>query len=361
MAAASAFCMAAAPAAGMPVMAANAPTTIYGDVDSSGKVDIGDVITLQNYLAGKIATSNINMKYADVDKNVVIDVNDSKIILDYLIKKVTSLPYSESGSMHECNTYSFLEDETRSYVKYDCATGKTTTYSLPKNSTSSTRSGSDDRVIDSSANAQCIVRLEYPNGSSGSGFIIDDHIIATAGHCVCAGTSFLSPTIQIYDAGGTNKIKEYTPSELHIPTSIYNDLEYVYKASTDYGLIYVKEDLSAYGKMSLGTVSEMFHTTGQTVNVSGYPGTVHGVGNNKDRYYGTGKVEVYYSKPEQLKYTAYMSRGDSGGPVYIEYTLKGETFRSAIAINTSSSSSGFYGTKITQPLLRFYYNNPNID
>lgn len=47
-------------------------------------------------------------------------------------------------------------------------------------------------------------------------------------------------------------------------------------------------------------------------------------------------------------------------PMY--YSLKGSTFRSAIGIHTLEKGEGTFhgGVRVTQPILRFYNNNPNI-
>lgn len=353
------LCLAAIPAASMP---ANAAATVYGDVNNNGEVEIGDCILLNKYLTGQIPSSGINMKNADVDMNAVLDVNDAKVIMDSIVGLVPSLPYSESGNMINYNSYSVPPDQARSYIKYDCVTGQQTTYSLSKASEVSTAAVvDDDRILDSSANAQCIVYLHIRdgsvNGARGTGFIVDDHIIATAAHCLYDGTKFMGKTtVSIYNAEGTTPIKTCSATQLHIPSSY---LTASVPKNYDYGLIYVEEDLSAYGKMSLGIMTNNFVCTNQAVNVSGFPGEVNDVPTT-GRYYATGNI-----KPSNgnytFDYTTMTSSGDSGGPVYIEYTLKGEIFRSAIGIHTyGNGQSSHSGTRITLPLLRFYYSNPNV-
>ena len=49
------------------------------------------------------------------------------------------------------------------------------------------------------------------------------------------------------------------------------------------------------------------------------------------RYYETGEV-LSTSNDYMIDTTAYCSEGDSGGPIYIEYSLNGTTFRSALGI-----------------------------
>ena len=60
---------------------------------------------------------------------------------------------------------------------------------------------------------------------------------------------------------------------------------------------------------------------------------------------------------------AYTSGGDSGGPMYIEYTLKGQIFRSVVGICKYTGGDGVRyrgGVRITTPILRFYMDNDYI-
>lgn len=377
---AAAGSIAAVSLAAMPAATASA-STLYGDVNNDGSVNITDSVSLNRYLAGMIPASDINMKYTDVDKNMVIDVNDSKVLSGFLVQTVSTLPYSESGNTfnYSASSYTMPADGLRSYAKYVCSTGKRSSYQLqPASSASATSGGEDDRVLDSSANAQCIVYLSYTDGSGvgyrGSGFIVDDHVIATCAHCLYDGKTNTFNTnykVKVYNAAGTSVVATYDAKELHVPNSYIGalganpeDSEPVF--CYDYGLIYVEEDLSAYGKMGLGAITDKFPYTSQEVYVSGFPGEVDGVGDNvHGRYVGAGNIAVYTDstyEPYRVTYSSYASGGDSGGPVYLEYTLNGSTFRSAIGIHTSGNETGdvHSGTRITLPVLRFYQNNSNI-
>lgn len=365
--AAAALCMTAVPLTAMPAVTVDAATRIYGDADNNGVVDIGDVIYVSRFISGMVPAQNLNIKYADVDQNTVIDVNDAQIILSSLIGRVESLPYNETGRKwnYSPNSYSVPADEARSYTKRDCATGRQTTYTLPKASEISTMAENPFKY-DASANAQCIVRLELDNGTHGSGFIVDDHIIATAAHCLYNGKSFVKTcNIEVYDVEGKTLIASYPASELHVPQQYMemssNSTPYD-EYCCDYGLIYVEEDLSVYGKMAMGIATSHFFGTTQKVYVSGFPTSRN---ENVDiypaRYFSAGPVKKKSLSDNQFTYDAFAVSGDSGGPVYIEYTLNGSTFRSAVGIHTSGDSASIFGgTRNTLPLLRFYNDNPNI-
>lgn len=118
--------------------------------------------------------------------------------------------------------------------------------------------------------------------------------------------------------------------------------------------------MSSYGTMPLGIVSNNFKLTSQTVNVSGFPGSVR-ESSTTYRYSGIGNITDQTTN-NYLYYTTYANGGDSGGPVYIEYTLNGSTFRSAIGIHALGyeDHSTHAGIRITLPLLRFYNNNSYI-
>lgn len=353
-------------------MSANATmeTTIYGDVNNSGSVDVSDVVVLSRYITGDYLTSNVNLKYADVDQNTVLDTDDANIILNYISNIISSLPYSESGSTFICNSYSVPTDESRAYVKHECSNGYDSIYWLsPPSALSSSydplRSGNiDDRLLDSSTNAQCIVRLSYKQSDGlfhcSSGFIIDDHVIATCGHSLYDGTAFNTNfTISIYNVTGTSVIATYSADEFHIPHAYY----YNENSNYDYGLIYVDADLWQYGTIALGLPTDYFKSTEQTVYISGFPISVNG-NQVSGRYFGSGKI-LDTSDNYLLDSRAYISEGDSGGPIYIDYTLCGGTFRSAIGIcgyfGTDSNNIRFSGgVRMTLPVLRFFMKNSNI-
>jgi hypothetical protein len=69
-----------------------ASSTLAGDVDENGTIDILDVITLNKNILGKETLSAQAQKNADADSNKKIDSNDSLTILKYIVGLVSELP-----------------------------------------------------------------------------------------------------------------------------------------------------------------------------------------------------------------------------------------------------------------------------
>ena len=65
--------------------AANAPSTLPGDVDCNGSVTMADITALSAYLLGKGLVSEQGLINADVDHNGVANVIDMPIIYQYTL------------------------------------------------------------------------------------------------------------------------------------------------------------------------------------------------------------------------------------------------------------------------------------
>ena len=229
----------------------------------------------------------------------------------------------------------------------------------------------DNRVLDTKNKA--VVRIS----TGGSGFIISDHIIVTAAHCVYNRDtqSFIKSTgVTAYNEYCTGMLFNSLVTEIHIPkkyTDISTGLQY------DYALIYVSKDLSDLGCFTLGLPTDEFMSSGAEVKISGYPQGTAANGTNKNnlRYISDGYIYDLKGSElfeRQVQTTAYASGGDSGGPIFVETTPKfsGQTYKTAIGILTSigndpDDSGEFprqtsFGTRITPELLKFYYDNDNV-
>ena len=63
---------------------------ILGDVNGNGSVDIGDAVSIVNYLVGKESAVFVEAA-ADTNKNGGVDIGDAVTIVNFLVGKTTSL------------------------------------------------------------------------------------------------------------------------------------------------------------------------------------------------------------------------------------------------------------------------------
>ncbi len=270
-----------------------------------------------------------------------------------------------------------------SYYKHTYSTNTTSTYTLSQAntitpSTQTRTSYPDNRYIDTDSSVVQILA----GGGQGSGFIIDDHIIATCAHCVynnSSGSFISSISVKIFSGNNfTTPALTCSPISAHVPVRYHVNSGEFEQSSFDYALLYVEEDLSSYGAFELGVMRDAFLTNAGSVIASGFPGIVHGSENvNNARYYSTGQMGVFDVEDSIEKYpsscdqrfhaTAVISGGDSGGPVYTVTEFNGITYHTVVGIITggtytipSQTGDGTYGVRITFDLLHFYRNNPYV-
>ncbi|MGN0592818.1 MAG: trypsin-like serine protease [Ruminococcus sp.] len=347
----------------------SADTNRLGDINGDGYINSADASILINYLSGNCEISRHNA--ADLNFDGVISMGDYDRLMAYMANTL-SLPTYTSAELTVAGMDTF-----RSYTIYNYDSHSTSSYTLTANvnwlsledEVMPMANYEDDRVP---ASETSVVMLS--NG--GTGFIIDNHVIATAAHCVYnKDTSSFDSAINVVvkNADCTNVLKTVSAKEAHvcttyITTPLSNPDEF---CKYDYALIYVEEDLSQYGMFDLGIPSDEFMTSNSEVIVSGFPAYVNGVcvwgtrynatGNIVDiRDYEAAEIENTIIRNHQIQYTTYMSGGQSGGPVYITSTFGSQVRYTAIGINTSGAEPNFFGTRMTTTLLRFYYNNDYI-
>lgn len=270
---------------------------------------------------------------------------------------------------------------SRTYYVYNAITGakfNSRTYtlnplSIPSGSGSSgTNSviGTDDRVIDYTKSG--VVKIITGSGGIGSGFVVDDHTIATAGHVVYSndtGSQTVSH-ILLFNTSGVN-VLDATPIEYHVPYDFISRLVPSNQPNAcatneyDYALITVEEDLSNYACFYLGAPLDEFMSTSSALTVSGFPGKVNNITVNTltthALYSGNGTILNYnYFYPDkQIFYNVDMTPGDSGGPAYITTSYYGSIYYTVIGINVSEAGTYNIATRITSDLLHFYLNNSN--
>ncbi len=359
------------------------------DVNHDGEVDISDVIVINQHLIG--AKYFRNYSQLDANRSHTVDAADANCVLRKAVKGDYSACYIRqygNGYMQVVNMpavssansldYSYMNTSARRYIGYSFLTNSTISpYSLTPTlaSASMTSSGperaiigTDDRTVAHGYENTGIVMISN-SGGKGSGFIVGDHQIATAAHCVYDNVShqfYKNNTIRTYDRTGSPVDGGFlTIAEVHVPESYSTSTEFYY----DYALITVKEDLSDYVHFEIGNAYNMTNSEVGTIpiHVTGRPGPIQ-IGDKKyndfDLLY-THNGSVYGSDNTQmLRYSIDTTSGQSGSPVYtITRELYNNQFHyiyTALAVHTRAYNSyANQGVLMTQYQLQFYKNNPN--
>lgn len=228
--------------------------------------------------------------------------------------------------------------------------------------------GNDDRDIDWSKSG--VVKINT-NLGAGTGFVVDAHTIATAAHCLISENATQARIINkvtLYDNDG-NVAMEATPVEMHVPIKYANRTYYQningYSKDDDYGLITIKEDLSAYACFNLGTPLEDFPDYSYAQNIyafiTGFPSKVDGKDAEGKKYTSYGKINEVSSN--DIKFNIDATPGTSGAPVYIEERAGGKTYYTVIGIYVAYPDEGEYdnvGKRMTAELIKFYKGNDQL-
>ncbi len=359
------------------------------DVNHDGTTNVLDAVELLRYLGGTLYTSDY-LRY-DTNKSLTVDEADAKKI----ISKLAGISYTAKYWDKDNNcTVSFptvsgftpdpdaSSTTSRTYMKYSYVTNQSLgTYTLtplsdeynsdPSSPTPRGIIGYDDRQPSVGSENTGIVRLfGGTNANSTVGFIVGDHVIATAAHCVYSHSehAFKSqPVIRPYSANGHMIVTDsFTPIEVHIPSNYDStggsDLY-------DYALITVSDDLSDYTHFSLGTTYNLTPTDYSTI-------PLYLLGPRVERYYTN---QLYYSQGNVVSPTTGSSnliyydcdslQGESGSPVYTitKVTMNNQIsyFYSVLAIhirndsNVNLTPTWNAGNRITKYHLQFFNENAN--
>ena len=365
--------------------ASAAVSVLLGDANGDNKVTLADVAAVHQYLGGYGAVSAKSFTGMDVNQDKIIDSTDAYII-QY------RLAYNIPAPTVQKELYTLPDDSTRTYLKYTCDTGVTTSYTL-SNSTASSNADFDYPIATVSEEFDNentnVVQFSIHNGDNtyiGSGFVINDHIIATAAHCVYNRTNnnFVDEiTVNIYneqaEAKPENLIASFEAEAYHIPSLYLNGSgTYSHYYNYDYALLYVGTD--SQGNDLLDYVSPWQFAipslefseaeTGQ-LTTSGF--TFYNIDNDDGdeyaRFYSTGPVSDFIKETGATQYSpnlriaslASNKGGKSGGPMYYTSTYNNTVNKSVAGISISIyTNSCTWGTKINPTLLRFYKQNPYI-
>lgn len=347
------------------------------DPNGDGVISLGDYIRVVQYLNGTIYPSS-DKTQLDFDQNGIISQIDAEKIIEYYTGNVNIVPPANSNDPVIHPTMEILN-----YRRHDCTNLDTTSYtsysicpSLPINSLNNNTDsiiGQNDMQPDYDTS---IVKIVSGSGW-GSGFILGEHIIATAAHCVYDRTTntFKNCTIQIFDSN-ENLLASYTPKYIHIPTIFATDSTGDLYQDLDYALIYVNDtiDTATYGMKKLGVALNAYvNNTGYNiVTVSGFPGQIPPNYNGNagyKRFYANGYLfpTTHSTNPStdyRLCYNTDTIPGDSGGPIYVKETMI--TYNSTLSLDTVIGIHAYgpgtynHGVRVDEDILRFYYANEYI-
>lgn len=231
--------------------------------------------------------------------------------------------------------------------------------------------GVDSRYPDNTKIGVC--KIITVGGGMGTGFVLDDHTIITAAHCVANASSDYTMTsgvvieeILFFDSNGNVSLTldEDDIYAAHVPYNYFHYNANGYFAEYDYAAITTFDDvLSDYAMFNLSYATEYLKTANPTLYCSGFPGFVTGqqdeVNNQTTHqcYTGTGTVRTV----EKTVITHYVdiSGGDSGGPVYTITNYDGKTYYNAVGILVADAEGSHNtATRFTTDVLHFYKNNP---
>ncbi len=362
--------------ASIPVMNVSATqmTFLQGDVDGDGTSDLSDCILHSKYTAGNYIASNEEVTRMDANQDKVIDASDGNYIMDYALGSATP----QSVTMNRYNSY--LNNVSMIYLKHDYASSNVNSYTgyNLRNTTTSSRDIPDIENHQDTENINTVKLISHDGYASG--FIVDDHVVATAAHCVSRYDNNIlsfpqSLSVQILGSNGTSPIATIPAKEIHIPNEykkarLGNGTNGVDAVNYDYALVYVETDLTQYAGVeawNIGYMTDEFMLTGDNVTSSGFTDGDSG----QTRYFSTGEIHDF-TEGDSLRHLRYHIQshgggGKSGGPAYYESVYNGTTIKNAVGIHVGSVIDGetgesvdSWGTRITPTIARFWLNNTNI-
>lgn len=326
------------------------------DPNGDGFINIQDSVFIKQFLGGSVLPYKLSP--LDFDKNGLITKLDSQKVELYNLNLYNApsddpndpIEYS-NGTTRTYWRHDYNSNDSTSYYEYDLSQ---TLFVNNVGDDTDVIIGSNDMIRDYD---KAVVKLS----TGGTGFIIGDHTIATAAHCIFdqITDSFLNITIEVIDTDNT-VLSTMTPRYAHINKEYSQSDDGMY----DYALIYVTTDLSQYGKFDLGIALRPYIDNEGQVIVSGFPSTYppgytqppYGL-----RFKSSGNLISSYTGTTLLAYDADMASGQSGGPVYVEEGIYNGNdyieYKTAIAINTTESDTDNFGVRITEDLIKFYKKN----
>lgn len=341
----------------------------YIDPSGNDGVTASDSLYIQKFLAGMFPSYNLNSM--DVDMNGIVSEMDSDKILSYLTNRDNQF-LVDAPANYDTTTLKNMEERT--YCKHKYSSSSSTSYSTytVKRPPSSNMQSSDYDCMPMGIIGDNTMIRDYDTAVvrlsvGGTGFIVGEHIIATAAHCVSNyyTRTFMDNTIEIIDVNN-NVIDSFHAESVHVPASYFTSNSDI-RMKHDYALLYVPSvDLSEYGMFSLGAAKdEYLSNTSNQVIVSGFPQEYPDGYNSSGsglRFKAIGNVQNKFTD-FRFSYNTDTAGGDSGGPVYVEEGFVGSDnlwheYKTVVGIHTHNGNSG---VRVTPELLTFYNRNQYLN
>ncbi|MBQ8515545.1 MAG: trypsin-like peptidase domain-containing protein [Ruminococcus sp.] len=255
----------------------------------------------------------------------------------------------------------------------------------------------DSREVDNTLSG--VVKINVYDGYStsyGTGFVVDDHTIATAAHVVfdydsdgtLQNTGCSISSILLYDVHGNlaQEILIEDIYEVHVPVEYINiataDHDDLSRHNYDYALITVGVDLTDYANFNFGIMrDEIINRAGdetKDIFCTGFPPGWYG-------QKATGSGDITSVEDRIFVHDIDAEDGQSGSPIYVITRYDGNTYYTVIGMHVATiykytideegnivyeyqyNDRGFLdlvpeankGVRMTTELLHFYKNNPN--
>lgn len=319
------------------------------DPNGVGGLTLADSIYISQYLRGVFSPTDLDQ--LDMNDNYVVSDVDATLIQLYDAGAISSINATMGVPVSPTATIS------KRYNVYDINSNYKRNYTLSNtenfNSTADTNQviGGDSRVENwENRGVAKIMGSPTLSGFLGTGFVVGKHTIATAASVV-KGNRISS--ITLFDEN--NDSQEFTPVEYHIPSDFGGSTN----DASNYALITVKEDLSAYISFNLGAITDKAANKLAVANV-GFPfDDDKGInqGPNHTEMLSTGNVKKI--SDDIFTHDLDTSAGCDGSPVYVLEYLQGKEYDTVVGINIDSEESNT-AIRIDANILQFFNGNNNI-
>lgn len=358
---------------------------LLGDANGDGYVTISDSICVYQYLKGTyLPNSNDLAKKItamDINEDYVIDWSDYDDIV--WLDSIGGTPSTVSKELYEEPA-----NEPRDYIKYNYSTGVRTPYSLSAVPNSPSKNNDlsetlyepvrlDDYSPDNENNG--VVLIKSNGNVIGSGFLVNEHVVATSANTVYGYGADLfetNVTVEIFysncSTSQANRKTTVTPTYVHIPSDYISPSEND-RNNYNYALLYFPENLTLhsgysslkqeYGFFDFGCAVTAFDQSAENVTTSGY--RINPDTNILSRYLDDGTVVNFGDSDSgnlreyRLKTLGHCDYNQFGGIMY--YRNPGEIYKGAIAVTTGfGGGNTSWGTRITPTLIKFYLQNSEI-